>query len=81
MAIFVKPKARDRRIGRHQQKLGPLATQLAAVMPRVPMPPDTPRNRKLLAKKANYQGRGAPGTKIVKEFYDQNTGTSVLRAV
>jgi hypothetical protein len=68
MAVFVKPRRRAER-------------PEMAMRIRVAIPEDTPRNRKLLLKKANYQGRGAPGTKIVKEFYDQNTGTSVLRAV
>ena len=58
-----------------------LADKLAAVLPEHAVP-DTARNRKLLAAKENYYGHGtATGTKVVKEFYDSRTDTSVLRAV
>ena len=69
MSLFIKSRAR--RVERHQQKLNPLGAKLAAALPtrncpvapaRPPAAPeDTARNRKLLTKKANYQGHQRPG--------------------
>ena len=78
MALFIK-SVRARRLQRHQQ-FNPLGARLPATAiqhtvgathtytPRAvrpeAAPKDTARNRKLLARKANYQGHERPGMAV-----------------